>query len=79
MQPVDIRAGLAFKYAVEYGFAFSLLLVCITSSLVAFRSETAKTGYSQAAMVMRLMSTGSLLILPNTCFYSDSNFLNGFL
>ena len=77
MQLVDIRAGLAFRYAVEYGFAFSLLLVCITSSLVAFRSETAKKGCSRAAMVMRLMSTSSLLILPNTCLYSDSNFLDG--
>jgi len=76
---VDIRAGLAYRYAVEYGLAFSLLLVCITSSLVAFRSETAKTGCSRVAMIMRLMSTGSLLILPNTCFYSDSNFLNRFL
>ena len=54
-------ARLAFRYAVEYGFGFSLLSVCITSSLVAFRFEMAKTGCSRAAMVMRLMSTSSLL------------------
>ena len=71
--------GLAFRHAVEYGFRFSLLSVCITSSLVALRFETAKTGCSRAAMVMRLISMGSLLILSNTCFYSDFNFLDGFL
>lgn len=45
-------AGLVFRYAVEHGFGFSLLSVCITSFLVAFRFKTAKTGRSRAAMVM---------------------------